>query len=623
MTNENEIKKLTPFKLCILQNFPFIEEDFDAITNYQLLCKVVEYLNNVIKNENDLNEQMTSLYNSFVEFQNYVTNYLDNLNIQNEVNNKLDEMASDGTLENLINDKLHLTKTYATYTEMINDSNNFTNGLKIKILGYHELNDGGQSEYYVNDTIIADNYQIELENGLYLNLNNNYREVYPEMFGAYGNNNNDDSTALVNAFNYAVGHKATLILNKNYNVTNNITLNGNAQTIDIICNGNIKPTAQITITNIINSNLKIKLNGGGNLDSSEYAVILSKLKYCQCDLIAENVKKTAFYVYSSRTAQSTCNFCTLKVKGNNNTKTLLHGVLGYTVPDNGAFGSYEDIEDHNPSEPITFRSSSDVTIMHFENEFNDGTHQKNSLEFLYCGIIHCSNVACGANAKNLIYSLSSRVFIDNVFVLAEDKTDGQINIPSVVTGVFASGLGSIKINNITNHGCKYAIDMSELNDQACKDSYIYNVYNVYDENVSGRTGGIYCPKISNDIMFTYNNLDKGVINYSDYLTFHENMNINNSTIVKNDNQVNIHIDFNVDNSNIGQNTTIIYINTSLLKEPLDSSGLIFDKTNNSIKGIATLNYNSFQIKTQTSLISGNRYDLNISFYVKKSKLQQL
>ena len=41
----NMFNHLPPFKWYVLQNFPFIEADFDAITNYQLLCKIVEYLN--------------------------------------------------------------------------------------------------------------------------------------------------------------------------------------------------------------------------------------------------------------------------------------------------------------------------------------------------------------------------------------------------------------------------------------------------------------------------------------------------------------------------------------------------------------------------------------------------
>ena len=50
--NYTDMKNLTPFKLCVLQNSPFIEADFDAVTNYQLLCKVVEELNKVIDNNN-------------------------------------------------------------------------------------------------------------------------------------------------------------------------------------------------------------------------------------------------------------------------------------------------------------------------------------------------------------------------------------------------------------------------------------------------------------------------------------------------------------------------------------------------------------------------------------------
>ena len=46
---KEDLKILTPFKMQVLTNFPYIEADFDALTNYQLLCKIVEYLK-----ENDL-----------------------------------------------------------------------------------------------------------------------------------------------------------------------------------------------------------------------------------------------------------------------------------------------------------------------------------------------------------------------------------------------------------------------------------------------------------------------------------------------------------------------------------------------------------------------------------------
>lgn len=108
--NYKPYKHLPPFKGMVLQNFPFIEEDFDAITNYQLLCKVVEYLKNVIANGLVMEENITNLYNEFIKLKSYVENYFDNLDVQEEINNKLDEMAIDGTLGNILNGKIYVSE---------------------------------------------------------------------------------------------------------------------------------------------------------------------------------------------------------------------------------------------------------------------------------------------------------------------------------------------------------------------------------------------------------------------------------------------------------------------------------------------------------------------------------
>lgn len=97
-----KMNNISPFKLCVIQNFPFIEADFDAVTNYQLLCKVVEYLNNVIDNNNKQNTNITQIEQNFITLYNYVKDYFDNLDVQEEINNKLDEMASDGSLSRII-----------------------------------------------------------------------------------------------------------------------------------------------------------------------------------------------------------------------------------------------------------------------------------------------------------------------------------------------------------------------------------------------------------------------------------------------------------------------------------------------------------------------------------------
>lgn len=99
-----KFKRLTPFKRCVLQNFPFIEEDFDALTNYGLLCKIVEYLNKVISSQNEVQGVTEELVTAFNNLYDYVNNYFDNLDVQDEINNKLDQMVEDGTLKNFIDE---------------------------------------------------------------------------------------------------------------------------------------------------------------------------------------------------------------------------------------------------------------------------------------------------------------------------------------------------------------------------------------------------------------------------------------------------------------------------------------------------------------------------------------
>ena len=93
--NNFDYKNMTPFKWFVLENFPYIENDFESINNYRLFSKVVECLNKTIDNVNVLG----NLVEQF-------SDYFDNLDVQEEVNNKLDEMATDGTLENIINQEI-------------------------------------------------------------------------------------------------------------------------------------------------------------------------------------------------------------------------------------------------------------------------------------------------------------------------------------------------------------------------------------------------------------------------------------------------------------------------------------------------------------------------------------
>lgn len=127
MSNINyNFNKLTPFKFFCLTNFPFIEEDFDALTYYQLLCKVVEYLNKVITSTNSIGTQTEELTNAFNTLEDYVNNYFTNLDVQEEINNKLDKMATDGTLDKIINQEI-FGELNDKITNLENDINDIEN----------------------------------------------------------------------------------------------------------------------------------------------------------------------------------------------------------------------------------------------------------------------------------------------------------------------------------------------------------------------------------------------------------------------------------------------------------------------------------------------------------------
>ena len=145
-------KEICKMYIQQLTNFPYIEKDFDALTDYQLLCKVVAYLNKIITNENTQNETITALYNAFVELKDYVDTYFDNLDVQDEINNKLDEMVEDGTLDQIIEQYLSSSAIWGfDNVADMKQSTNLINGSYAKTLGYYLKNDGGGATYKITN----------------------------------------------------------------------------------------------------------------------------------------------------------------------------------------------------------------------------------------------------------------------------------------------------------------------------------------------------------------------------------------------------------------------------------------------------------------------------------------
>ena len=173
----------------------------DSMSYYECLCALLKYINDtIVPDINNVNSGLGELQEFYEELQSYVNNYFDSHDFQEMVNNKLDEMVEDGTLESLIENTLNIVKSYNTYTELIADKDNFVNGLKLKTLGYSTIGDSGAGEYYVTDTSTS-NFQVDLENGLYLVLIDSY-EMNIKQFGAVGDGVTDDTDSIQAALDY-------------------------------------------------------------------------------------------------------------------------------------------------------------------------------------------------------------------------------------------------------------------------------------------------------------------------------------------------------------------------------------------------------------------------------------
>lgn len=96
----SEYKKIPLLNICSLNNFPFIEADFDAVTYYQLLCKIVESVNSTIELTNNLldeYEEMEDEYNELIALVNELQTRLDT--IQEELTEYIDAKSAETKAE--------------------------------------------------------------------------------------------------------------------------------------------------------------------------------------------------------------------------------------------------------------------------------------------------------------------------------------------------------------------------------------------------------------------------------------------------------------------------------------------------------------------------------------------
>lgn len=166
----------------------------------RMWAKMIELGAGFNKFTEDTADTVNTYIQKFVELYNYVHDYFDNLDVQEEINNKLDDMVEAGTLQEIITEYIqsNVAWTFDTVAEM-KLAINLVDGSYVRTLGFYSLGDGGGALYKISDSGTANEMDVIAVDNLYATLVDEGC-IKPDQVGAYGDGTHDDSTAIQRAF---------------------------------------------------------------------------------------------------------------------------------------------------------------------------------------------------------------------------------------------------------------------------------------------------------------------------------------------------------------------------------------------------------------------------------------
>lgn len=242
--NPQKMPPVPPFVRFVASAVPMVFDN--SLSYYEALCalwKYIQSMTDVINNNATLEEEYIEKFN---ELKSFVDNYFENLDVQEEINNKLDQMAEDGTLQEIVASYLesNVTWTFDTVADM-KASTNLIIGSHASTLGYHAINDGGAATYYVASSVgvVADEGSvIALGDGKVAILALSDNNVNVKQFGAKGDGTTNDSIAIRNALKFKTNDQTTIefikgetyIVDGNFYIYSNTTVDLNGCEIKVI-----------------------------------------------------------------------------------------------------------------------------------------------------------------------------------------------------------------------------------------------------------------------------------------------------------------------------------------------------------------------------------------------------
>lgn len=269
--NENITKNpqyLSPLKKICMTIGELPSSYLETMSYYEMLVWFINYLQNTVipavNNNAEALQEVQGLYTDLKEYvetdffndaKEYIDTAIENLDVQEEINNKLDQMIDDGTFDSIIARVLPESVTlYYDTLEDLQDAN-LEVGQKASTLGYYNKYDGGGATYKIT-TGTADNlFSYDLTNGNIAELAN--KETFNVLqVGAKRDVNFDNAPIFSQLFKGGLSGKTIYVPHGTYQNTRINYLGDNQETKDFRFIGIGNPTLKLIHPNAVKTTVE-------------------------------------------------------------------------------------------------------------------------------------------------------------------------------------------------------------------------------------------------------------------------------------------------------------------------------------------------------------------------------